>query len=54
MVLAARGARNLDTGEERIADSAVEVQLRRQARKVHIKSILMALLMTAFCLLVST
>lgn len=49
-MLAARGSRNLDTGEEEIEDHAVTIQLRRQARRVHIESILTAALLTGLCL----
>jgi hypothetical protein len=51
VALAARGSRNLDTGEERIQDTAVVRQLRRQARRVHIESILAATWLTALCLI---
>ncbi len=46
MVLAARGARNLDGGEEKIADSAVAAELRLVARGIHIRTILTAALLT--------
>lgn len=46
MRLAARGLRNLDSGEEKIQDRAAEMQLRSQAHGVHIQSILAALLLT--------
>ncbi len=50
MALAARGSRNLDTGEEKIQDTAALRQLRRQARRVHIESILAGAWLTALCL----
>ena len=46
MRLAAQGLRNLDSGEEKIQDGVEEMQLRRQALRVHIESILAALLVT--------
>ncbi len=53
MVLAARGTRNLDAGDEPVNDREIEDQLRRQARKVYIESIVMALVLTAIMILVS-
>ncbi len=50
MALAARGARNMDTGDEAIEDEAEKAQLRRQARRVHVQSILAALVLTALTL----
>lgn len=52
MSLAARGSRNLDTGVERLDDKELEMQLRRQARKVYFESILAGVLLTAFFLLI--
>lgn len=52
-MLAARGSRNLDTGEERIEDQAVALQLRRQARRVHIESIVAAALLTLLSLVIA-
>jgi hypothetical protein len=49
--LAARGARNLDRGDERIADAAELAQVRRQARLVHLESVAAAALLTAAALL---
>ena len=51
MKLAARGQRDMDTGPETIADAAVLAQVRRQARKVHLQSFLLAALLTAVVLL---
>ena len=50
MVLAARGARNLDRGEQKISDPETAAQLRRQARKIHIQSIIVAALLTVLTL----
>lgn len=48
MALAARGQRDLDTGPKTIADAAELTQVRRQARIVHIRSVVAAALLTAF------
>jgi hypothetical protein len=53
LALAARGARNLDTGEEIIRDEAVRDTLRRQARAVHVKSALAAGVLTLLSLAIS-
>jgi len=45
--LAARGTRDLDDGEERVADDAERAALRRRAQHVHIQSALLALFGTA-------
>jgi hypothetical protein len=37
--LAARGARNLDAGDERIDDEAERAALARQARRVHVQAV---------------
>ena len=47
MRLAARGQRDMDTGPQPIADAAELAQVRRQARKVHIESAIMAAILTA-------
>jgi hypothetical protein len=52
VILAARGSRNLDNGEKKIEDETLIARLRRQARKVHVQSILTALLLTAAFLLI--
>jgi len=46
VVLAARGSRNLDGGEEKINDSAEADRLRRKARRIHIKVALTAAVLT--------
>lgn len=53
MILAARGSRNLDTGEEKIQDPAMTSALRRQARGVHVKSLLAGALLTVLFLVIS-
>lgn len=47
MALASRGQRDLDTGPEAITDAAELVQVRRQARKVHMKSLVLAAALVA-------
>jgi len=41
--LAARGTRDLDDGEERVADDATRAALRRRARHVHVQSLVLAI-----------
>ncbi len=50
MNLAARGSRHLDEKQEKIEDSAELAQVRRQARRVHVKAFLVALLWTLITL----
>ena len=52
MVLAARGSRNLDRGEEEIQDPALVRELRHRALSVHLKSLLAAVLATAVVLVI--
>lgn len=52
MALASRGLRNLDTRAERIADADELAQVRRQARRVTLKSVVTAVVMTALSLAV--
>jgi hypothetical protein len=49
--LASRGLRDLDSGEEPIADAEVEAQIRRQAQAVYVKSFVSATILTAIALL---
>ncbi|MCK6502158.1 hypothetical protein L6R53_01915 [Myxococcota bacterium] len=42
MALASRGQRDMDTGPDRIDDQAVLAQVRRQARRVHLKALALA------------
>lgn len=46
MILAARGLRNLDAGDEAIEDSATSALLRRAAEKIHTWALLSALGLT--------
>src|SRR5215213_1723606 len=50
VALAARGARNMDAGQEQIDDLAATRQINRQARKVFAESLLGAALLTALAL----
>jgi hypothetical protein len=50
--LASRGARNMDTGVEKLDDEVLMAQLRRLARKVYLESILAGVVLTALFLLI--
>jgi hypothetical protein len=50
VVLAARGARNLDQGEEKIADEASAAALRKKAKRIHFRAVIFALLLTILVL----
>lgn len=50
MKLASRGQRDLDTGPNPIPDSADLTSIQRQARAVHIKSLLTAAVLTLLLL----
>jgi hypothetical protein len=50
VALAARGTRDLDSGQEHVDDSAAMRQIKRQARKVFAEGILSAALLTALAL----
>lgn len=50
MALAARGSRQLGDKEEKIEDEAELAQVRRQARRVNIKSIGTAVILTLMTL----
>lgn len=54
MGLAARGLRDMDTGVESIHDSSELIAVRRQARRVQLRSILLAAALTALYLAMST
>jgi hypothetical protein len=47
VALAAKGSRNLDAGEEPIADAGEALQLRRQARTVLLQALVFAAILTA-------
>ena len=46
MKLASRGQRDLDTGPHPIRDAAEVTSVQRQSRAVHLKSLLVAALLT--------
>ena len=52
MFLAARGVRNLDAGDEAIEDSAAITLLRRMAKEIHVRALLLALALTLLAVLV--
>lgn len=52
MALALRGQRDMDTGPQDITEAAVLAQVRRQARKVLVKSILVAAMIVAPALMI--
>ena len=52
MRLAARGARDLDDGEQIVSEPFMVTQLRRQAREVHIKSALLGVALAGLALLI--
>jgi hypothetical protein len=49
--LAARGLRNLDAGDEAIQDSAAIALLRRAAKEIHVRALLLALALTVLTVL---
>jgi hypothetical protein len=49
--LASRGLRDMDGGEQPIADAAEAEQVRRQARAVYIKSFITAAILTSLALI---
>ena len=51
MKLAARGLRDLDNGSQPITDPAELAQVRRQARVVHMKSIISSVVLTTLLIL---
>jgi len=50
--LAARGTRNMDSGEAAVTDDAERSHLRAQARRVHARSLATAALLTASALVI--
>jgi hypothetical protein len=51
VTLAARGARNLDRGEEKVGDPEDIAEARSVARRIYVQSALVAVLVTALGLL---
>ena len=54
MALASRGQRDMDTGPEVIADAAERAQVRRQARRVHVKALVLAAALVGLVLMIPT
>jgi hypothetical protein len=52
--LAARGARNMDGGDEPVRDPEQGRLLRGQARRIYVESVVLAMLLTGLGLLVAT
>ena len=50
--LAARGRRDMDTGGEPITDPVELARVRSQARRVHVKSLLLSIVVTAIVILI--
>jgi len=50
--LASRGRRDMDTGSEPITDPVELARVRSQARGVHVKSVLVAVVVTAIVMLI--
>ncbi len=50
--LAARGRRDMDTGAEPITDPVELAWVRSQARRVHVKSLLLSIVVTAIVMLI--
>lgn len=53
MRLAARGARNMDGGDEPVTNPEEVRQLRAQAARIHLESVAAAVLLTGLSLLAS-
>jgi hypothetical protein len=51
--LAARGLRNLDAGDEAIQDLAAIALLRRAAKEIHVRALLLALALTVLTVLLT-
>jgi hypothetical protein len=52
VALASRGQRDMDAGPEAITDGAELAQVRRQARSVQLKSLLLAAALVALVLII--
>jgi hypothetical protein len=44
--MAARGTRNMDSGEEKVADEELAAQLREAARRIHRRALITAITIT--------
>ncbi len=52
VLLAAQGSQNFDQGTERVKDFLIANQLRYQAKKVYVESLVASVLLTLLCLFV--
>jgi hypothetical protein len=48
--MAARGTRNMDTGEEKMDDEGLKRQLREKARKINRRALITAIIVTLVAL----
>jgi hypothetical protein len=48
--MAARGTRNMDTGEEKIEDESLIEQLRVKSRSIHLRALVTAVVITLLTL----
>ena len=48
--MAARGTRNMDTGEEKMDDEGLIRQLREKSRKIHRRALITAIIVTLVAL----
>ena len=53
MVLAARGLRNFDGGDEPVGDAEIDAHLRRQARKLVIAALVTAGVITGIVVIIT-
>ncbi len=50
--MAARGTRNMDAGEEPVEDEKLLARLRLQARRIHRRALIVAVVLTLLILLI--
>jgi hypothetical protein len=48
--MAARGTRNMDKGEEKLEDETLIEQLRTKARRIHLRALITAIVITLLAL----
>ena len=53
MVLAAQGLRNVDGSDEPVGDTEIDARLRRQARKLVVAALVIALVITGIVVMVT-
>lgn len=51
MAMAARGTRNMDSGEEKIEDEGLNAKLRGVSRKIHRRALITAIVITLVTIL---